>query len=357
MTASGALEALASYRGEISERVIDFYTGQLTAHTAMKGDIGQVMDDVLAEFATGPSKHIRGALAMHSYYMFGGTDHEAALQLAVIHALHNDRLLMLDDKMDDSDTRRGRPTVHKLLEQRLDPDEHRHIGDYVTIMADILGAKTLQLVTRLPCDPELKDNILEHYAANEIPTGYGQARDLHSSPRRLPPETEVHKTLGLKTAYYSFSFPLQTGAALAGADSGTRSELGRVGWHAGLAFQLRDDYLGMFGNPAETGKSTTDDLREGKITTFIHYILTRKDVAPKDKKLVETVLGAAHITEDRLQLIQKIMQRSGALRYVESTMYQEAETALHILDEHREWDPEGVRFLRGLIRHLIERTS
>ena len=114
------------------------------------------------------------------------------------------------------------------------------------------------------------------------------------------------------------SRPLQIGAALAGADVEQCRQLERYGDAVGLAFQLRDDVLGLFGSTAATGKPHLDDLREGKRTVLMLRALGL--ASPDDRAVLERALGCPHLDERHAARCRRIVGASGALASVEATI-------------------------------------
>ncbi|MDB5181727.1 MAG: Geranylgeranyl pyrophosphate synthase [Candidatus Saccharibacteria bacterium] len=347
------LEMLKPFQEEIGARVTAFFQSEIGQDQNLKGEAGRITDQIVSEFAERPAKRIRGALAMVAYEMFGGQDREQALQLAVALEVSQNSLVILDDVMDESVTRRGGPTAQEMFKAFIGTG-NPGIGNHLATNAGvILGYAAEEMVLEIPCDSSRKVRLLQIYNRNMKITGYGQGRDLVSDSNGLPTEEDVYQTIGLKTGPYTFMNPLQTGACLAGASDDTIAHLGDFGWHAGVAFQLRDDYLGVFGEEAAMGKSALSDVREGKMTLLMQYVLSH--AGEKDKALVKAVKGADEVSEHDLLAVRRAMLRSGALQYVETKMYEEASMATEVLDYHTEWDPKGVAFLRKLIGFLIKR--
>jgi geranylgeranyl diphosphate synthase type I len=122
----------------------------------------------------------------------------------------------------------------------------------------------------------------------------------------------------LKSGRYTVTRPLQLGAALGGGDAELDGALTAYGDAVGLAFQLRDDILGLFGDPDVTGKSTLDDVREGKRTLLVVWALER--AAPDDRRNLERRLGDVDITAADVDVVRDIVVRTGALDDVEKLL-------------------------------------
>ena len=132
----------------------------------------------------------------------------------------------------------------------------------------------------------------------------------------------------LKTAVYSFECPLQAGAILAGASEPIVETLGEFGREIGIAYQLVDDLLGVFGQQAETGKTTIGDLREGKRTVLIAYASTTPEWAD-----VSTMIGDPELTEEGAQRVRELLTSSGARKFAEDLARHYANSALARLAE------------------------
>jgi geranylgeranyl diphosphate synthase type I len=158
--------------------------------------------------------------------------------------------------------------------------------------------------------------------------------------------------LRYKSAKYSIERPLQIGAALAGASEGTLRELSAFGLPLGEAFQLRDDLLGVFGDPDVTGKPAGDDLVEGKRTVLVALAL---DAAPPSEAAeLDAALGTA-LSADDVERLRRIIDGSGARAQVEAVIEQLGGLALDALDR-ADLDPDAREVLRGLARAVTHRA-
>lgn len=182
-------------------------------------------------------------------------------------------LLMHDDVIDRDFTRRGRPTLSAqyrndaLAAGQSTPDAE-HAGHSAAIIAgDLLLAASISLALRAGASLAQAGAIERSFQMAIHNAGAGELEDLLYSLDRAPAKVkDVLRMEELKTASYSFRFPLQTGALLAGASTAQAAALADIGGQLGVAYQLIDDVLGTFGDPRQTGKSVDSDLREGKST-------------------------------------------------------------------------------------------
>nr|WP_272917710.1 polyprenyl synthetase family protein [Nocardioides flavescens] len=277
----------------------------------------------------------------------------AAAALELLHA----SALVHDDVMDASDTRRGHPTTHRLFER-----EHRAAGwrggaeQYgaaaAVLLGDLLLAWADELLRRcgLPLERVLAGLEVFDLCRSEVIAG--QFLDVSVQARGRADVDTAMTVLRYKSAKYSIERPLHLGAALAGASSETVAELSAYGLPLGEAFQLRDDLLGVYGDPATTGKPAGDDLVEGKRTVLVALALDSApaaDAAHLDRAL-GTPLDAAGV--DRLR---RIIEESGARAQVEAVIAQLSDVALAALDRAR-IDDTAREVLRGLAVAVTQRT-
>lgn len=242
-----------------------------------------------------------------------------------------------DDLMDESDTRRGKPSIHRAFESRHGAESGAGnaeqfgrsaavlLGDLMLSWSDELFATAGQTVS--PANFSAARHFFDLCKTEVVA---GQFLDVVGQTRTSFSVDDAMRVVRFKSAKYTIERPLHVGAALAGADAPLLAKLTAFGLPLGEAFQLRDDMLGVFGDPEVTGKPAGDDLREGKRTVLIARAAERTDDA--GRKLLTTGLGsAAHIDE-----LRELILATGAADAVEADIDRlsaEAETALATIDE------------------------
>ncbi len=246
--------------------------------------------------------------------------------LEVFHAA----ALVHDDIIDNSDTRRGSASGHKLFEslhqQNLwagNPVDFGRaaailLGDLILGWSDELLDEGLFLPSIDPASAR-RARLEFNHMRTEVTAG--QYLDILEERAWLTqPESELLdralRVITFKSAKYSVQAPLVIGAALAGASDAHLDALRAFGLPLGIAFQLRDDLLGVFGDASVTGKPSGDDLREGKRTVLI--ALARHTLPTKDRDLLDRLLGDPEITAEQIVLLQGLLQSSGAVDKVEA---------------------------------------
>ncbi|MCL2724576.1 MAG: polyprenyl synthetase family protein [Polyangiaceae bacterium] len=267
--------------------------------------------------------------------------------------------LIHDDWMDDDDVRRGGPAVHVVLRDRLGS---KRLGDAAAILAGDLAcgyAQAALLECALPAERVVR--AASAFAQIQQEVVAGQIAEMHSAYDRDASSTwsnlsvapSVETIHALKTASYTVAGPLTIGALLAGADDARVAGLACFGRPLGIAFQLRDDLLGVFGDPAATGKPVWNDLRQGKRTALVAEL--RGDAAAEAQ--LARVLGNADASHAELEALVRTMEQSGARSRVEARVEDlllEARRALETI--HLPWAP-GRAWLSGAICALGERSA
>jgi len=345
---------------EIDARVAAYFSSSEPVIGLSLSPNGEHALQLLAEFTKRPSKRLRGILAVVAYEAFGGKDHSVALDAALAMELAQSYLLIIDDVMDRSQTRRGGPTVHREYLQQLRQDfPARHITHNANMAAVVLGelaqhvASTVLNAIDAPAERVLRAEKLFHI--NLAATGHGQLDDLFGS---IGQSHSIAETLAMyvrKTCYYTFINPLQTGAALAGASEQDLQGLYEFGLHAGVAFQLEDDDIGMFGDAKLSGKSAMDDLREGKMTVLMRHALS---VADGDQlHTLQSALGNKAVTTRQHAAVKSVLEDIGSRAFARSEMERANLAALKALAVRADWGVPFKQFLQSLLEQLTNRVS
>jgi len=260
----------------VDERLDEFFAERLV-HARRLGAAFTALWEQVHE-ATRGGKRIRPALVTSTHRAFGGAEHEAAVEVAVAFELLHTAFLMHDDVIDDDTIRRGRPNlVGAFRAQALHRGESAAFAwaQAAGILAgDLLIHAAQGLVAAAALQPAQRRLLLELMEESLAVTAAGELADVGLTTGVLPPVLpEVLAMSDAKTAHYSFRAPLRAGAIIAGAADSVLAALDDYGRHAGTAFQLRDDLLGVFGRFTDMGKSTSSDLRRATMTPLVAYAL------------------------------------------------------------------------------------
>ena len=317
---------------DVTAAVGDALRDHLTALRAELADVGAdavALADAL-EVALAGGKRLRAAFAYWSFRAHLAApptpaEDRAAVRVGAALELFQAAALVHDDLMDGSDTRRGRPSTHRRFEAH--HRERGWAGDAARFgesAAILLGDLALVAAERefdaatagLPHAAAARavfDTMRTEVSAGQYLDVLGQVTVWGEDP--AGDEARAREVVRAKSARYSVEHPLVIGAALAGADAATRATIARIGLALGEAFQLRDDLLGVFGDPATTGKPAGDDLREGKRTVLLARTAARASAA--EIGLLRAHLGRRDLPAARSAELREVVRRSGAVDQVE----------------------------------------
>jgi geranylgeranyl diphosphate synthase type I len=323
-----------SVRTHVEQTLGDYLAAKQSTMASLTQELANALDS-LVEFILRGGKRIRPTFAWWGWRGAGGEpDAQAVLQAVSGLELIQACALVHDDLMDASAVRRGRPTVHVTFEAL-----HRERGwlgepdRFGMAAAILLGDIALAWADDMFYGSGLSSSRLaaasEPWQAMRSEMLAGQYLDILTQVKGDETPEAALRVARMKTAAYTVERPLQMGAALAGADPELVERLREFGADIGVAFQLRDDLLGVFGDTGVTGKPAGDDLREGKRTLLIALGLQRGTIA--GQAVLRDVLGRDLSGED-VERARTVLVESGAVDEVERRIETLTSSAMHALD-------------------------
>lgn len=271
----------------------------------------------IKEFVLRKGKRVRPIFFVIGYLAFTKRQARGLYTSAISIELLHDFMLIHDDIIDKSDTRRGKPSMHKKLNEYL--KNYKNIKftgqDLSIVIGDILYALAINAFLSIKVEPEQKEKALKKFIEAAFYTGCGEFIELLYGTKdiKLFTKTDIYRIYDLKTAYYSFAYPLAIGATLAGAEDSQIRKIFQYGVYLGRAFQIKDDILGMFGDEKRTGKSSLTDLQEAKKTLLIWYAYNH--TSSQDRLDIKRVLSKDKINKTDLLKTRRILTASGAFDY------------------------------------------
>jgi geranylgeranyl diphosphate synthase type I len=272
--------------GPVEAALHDFLDAEGAAMVALDDELAPLVA-VARDAVLAGGKRMRPTFAYWGWRGLAGPDTPTAPivpALAALELLHAFALVH-DDVMDDSDTRRGRPTAHRVLADthrargmRGDPGRFGEAG--AILVGDLCLVWADRLIARWGVKPEAWAEVRRHYDLMRVEAIAGQFLDVLGESSWTWSVERALRTARMKTAGYTVTGPLRYGAALADGAAGPRTAAvarayERYGRAVGEAFQLRDDLLGFAGDPAVTGKPIGDDLLRGKPTVLLQLARSR----------------------------------------------------------------------------------
>lgn len=347
---------ITDYREPINHALELFFQGAAGRLDVELSTHSQLALKRLQGYTLGAGKRIRGLLAAAGYDAVSGTElGTPGIQLGVALELIQSYLLIVDDVMDRSDLRRGEPTLHEVYAQ--DASTSRHEADMLAVNVGLLAQHFANLaVLDIAADPVVIRTVLQVLHHNTMVTGFGQLDDLYHKPGRKLQEADVLRQYTHKSSYYTFVSPLQLGQVLAGKnDDASQKACINFGVPAGIAFQLHDDILGIFGDTENSGKSNLDDIREGKYTLLMHYALEHADDA--QRAILKDALGNSEVDAQALENIRKILMDCGAKIHVQEQIQNHVQQALDDLRRQPIISTSFSEQLRELLHYATTRQQ
>jgi len=324
--------SLVAIGDRTDERIVAMLDAEILRWTAVAPEVGEPLS-TLRDLVGAGGKRLRPAFCYWSFVGAGGDpDDPVVVDVGAALELLHTFALVHDDVMDGSDTRRGRAAVHRsYIDHHVDSRDARGearrfgegaailIGDFAFVYSDILFASA----------PAAARPVFDELRLELCVGQYLDLAGMASGPRARDRADVIER---YKSGKYTVERPLHLGAALAGEFDSLADGLSAFGLPLGHAFQMRDDLLGVFGDPSLTGKPVGDDLREGKLTPLIASAVTNvaRDGSGADLALLDR-LGAPDLTDDEIAAVQHLLVVSGAVADVETAIDEQLNDALSAL--------------------------
>ena len=317
----------------------------------------------------GGGKRLRPAFCYWGWRGAGGGDDDRIIMAAAALELFQAAALIHDDVMDHSDTRRGMPAVHRRFATLHrgnawagDAERFGHAGailagDLCLSWSDeVLGACGLD-DERIRAGKALFDRMRTQLMGGQYldmleqaVAATGSSGDSGDGGDTRDPVERARRVIRFKSAKYTIEHPLLLGGTMAGADPGLLASYSAYGLPLGEAFQLRDDVLGVFGDPSETGKPTGDDLREGKRTVLVALAVREAD--PAQATLVRRLLGDPGLDDGGVARLREVIVDTGALATVEALITELVAAARAALR-----DAAVTSEARAVLSHLVDAAT
>jgi geranylgeranyl diphosphate synthase type I len=297
---------------------------------------------VISDLILRGGKRLRPAFVHFAYKACGGKKDKAALYTSQAIEFFHTMAIIHDDIIDQSSLRRGKPTAHRIL------------GESGAILA---GDLSFVFADEIFSTSPFKDRIIRKarkvYDSLRKEVIYGQYLDILAPKQKKVDENKIMKILKYKSGQYTIERPLHLGAALAEAPGKAFRVLSNYGLPLGMAFQIQDDILGMFGQEKEIGKPVDSDLKEGKKTLLIIKALEK--LKGKEKRRFLSLLGDKHSRPHDLKWAREIIQKTGSLDYsrgLAENLIKKAKKAIKKFP----FQKEGKSYLLGIADYILERS-
>ncbi len=320
----------------------------------------RLMKDIRSINVAG-GKRVRPALAFYAYSACGKKPSKKILRAVMSLDIAHSFLLMHDDIIDRDAKRRGVDTFHEIYrkkaEQSFPQKDTLHYGNSMSIIAgDMLNTIANKVVIEAQLDPKVTSDAiykLQELVYQVVP---GEALDVHLEFRGNATEKEILAVHEWKTAHYTFENPIHFGCILAGRNEPSLlRKWTNYSIPLGIAFQLRDDILGVFGDEKKLGKPVGSDVIEGKETLLV--VQARKKGNEKQKQIIDRYLGKEDLTRKELKEFRSLIVETGSLDYSQRMCQKLAEKSLQNLKSINIKDGVAREFFEGIAYYIINRDK
>ena len=276
----------------------------------------KIIFDMILDFVKRDGKRIRPLLFILGYLGYTprkSISYKKLLRTAISFELLHAFLLIHDDIIDNSDLRRGKPSMHKKLNSKLKIAPENILGKNLSIViGDIIYAISINSFLSLQEDHRRKEKALKMFTKTAAATGIGEFIDTINGSLSIEKVTKsaISLTYVLKTAKYTFEAPLLIGALLAGAKPNELLKISNFGRNLGIAFQIQDDLLDIFSSTEETGKPIFSDLLESKKTFLIYH--SYNALTKNDKAIFNRHFNKKNKTKKDLSLLFSMIKKTNA---------------------------------------------
>jgi geranylgeranyl diphosphate synthase type II len=340
------METLGSYAGIVSEEMRRYLPGD------ERPDLRRYLYDLVADYPRRWGKMMRPSICLATAQAFGAGIDVALPSAASIELLHNS-LLIHDDIEDQSDERRGAPTLHRLHGMPL----ALNAGSALSLLSlyPLLGGRRRELA------PGVTSRILQETMRVGQESAEGQALELGwCRDNRLDLEEGDYLELVLKkTCWLATIHPLRTGALLALGETADLDRFVCFGFFLGAAFQIHDDVLNLIGDAKQYGKELAGDLWEGKRTLILTELL--RSCSPDEQRELSSFFARPRSakTEAEVRRVLELMQGYGSIEAARATAEALAGAAQHEFELAFCEAPESrhKQFLRELPTWVFERAA
>lgn len=307
-------------------------------------------------------KRLRPAFMYYGYLAAGGRDEERILKTTVAVELIHIYLLIHDDIIDRDELRHGVATLHALYQEKgkqfFPKRDALHFGNSIAlIIGDMVAALGNDIIFRSGFPAENIFQALSKLQRIIARTVIGEAKDVYMEYQGKATEEEILAMYENKTARYTVEGPLHIGALLALGSSDLLETFSRYALPLGVAFQIQDDILGIFGSTERTGKPVGSDIEEGKLTLLVSHVLEKGK--PEEKKEIERILALHQdLQGEDIDRFRGIMENSGSLAYAKKEALrriEEGKQALLSSPLSLTMNEKAKNFLLAVADYLAER--
>ena len=322
---------VTSVRSAVEEELAIFLNFESAYLNSISTELSPV-SEALTAFLLDSGKRLRPLFAYAGFAAAGGSLEKPVVRAMAALELLQACALIHDDLMDGSDTRRGKPSIHRHFEtihvqDELDGFAPQYGLSAAVLLGDLALVWSDQMLNSAGLTTEQFARVFPYYNEMRVELMAGQFLDIHEQTQKTTSVDRSMKIARYKSGKYTIERPLHLGAAMTtSASPEVFAALSAYGLPLGEAFQLRDDLLGVFGDPSVTGKPAGDDLREGKRTVLIAMTNDRQSEAQRE--IARKHFGKPDLDAQGVEILREIIESTGARAELEATIERLTEQAL-----------------------------
>lgn len=353
-----AKKALAAFKEKVDPEIAAYFKRVIEETEKVDKQITESVKYAQKIIMSG-GKRARAAFMYYGYLAAGGREKKKIIRTSASIELIHAFLLIHDDVIDRDDLRHGVRTTHNyyadIARNHFKHKDAEHFGNSMAIIVgDMIGALGNQIIFESKFDPALVMKALHKMQGIVSFTVVGESEDIYIENKGKATEKEILRMYENKTAKYTIEGPLQLGAILAGADEKFLQSLSGYAVPAGIAFQIQDDILGVFGQVSKLGKPVGSDVKQGKQTILVAKAFEKGN--RQQKETLKKLLGKKDLTGKELEEFKRIIMETGALEYARGMAEKLINQAKKSLDEMRIGE-EARKFLIGIADYMVQREA
>jgi geranylgeranyl diphosphate synthase type I len=313
-------EQIADFKKRVDMEIERFLDGELLENK-QKGSPGEILEaiDFIRTYILRGGKRLRPFLFYYSYGLSGGKeDMEEILKVSVALEFLHTYFLIHDDIIDCDNLRHGGLAMHsqyvESYKSQVGDSDLRHFGvSMAIVVGDLVSSWVYKVILNADFDVQKKIEAMRKISEITSDTLAGEMIDQTLGASDSFDEDLIFRVGDYKTARYTVAAPLEMGAVLSGADQKEIDYILHFSIPLGVAFQIKDDMIGLFGDGKKTGKPVGSDIKEGKKTLLISYATSHSSEV--EKNFLLSCLGNKYLEESSVIKIRQIVEESGSLVY------------------------------------------
>ena len=347
---------LKDYKVEIDKILEDFFKEKIQEYEHVSPFVKLFLED-LSEFTLRGGKRLRPALMYYTYSAFSTKNLNEIKRVSIYLELIQSFLLIHDDIMDRASLRRDGKTIHKIFEEYSKENKYMddiHFGNTMGILnGDLACLFAYEIINNSNLDSKSKSKLSTLVSKEISEVIFGQIQDVLLTYKKEYSQEDILDVHRYKTAVYTFRLPVISGAMLAGVDKKLIKNLQDYSIASGIAFQIRDDILGVFGDDKKVGKGTISDISEGKKTLLVSHAYANSN--KKQKIILDEALGNINLTNEQAESFRKVVKETGSLDYSIKECENYVKKAKSSLNKVGKSSNPGIEFLSSITDYLLER--